>query len=231
MLFRAIQGAGGSGQAVVPDPYFANVSLLLHGDGTSGSTTITDSSSENQTLTPYGDIQINTSIKKYGSGSIQFDGSGDYALDTSPTNMALGSGNFTVEYWIYPNTVSAAQYIIDTRSGADGRWAVYYGARSGGQWEFYTGSSILQTGIIPTTNTWQFVAWCRSSGTLRLFVDGVQVWSTSNTNTCSANYINLGRRYSNSEFLDGYLDEFRVTPGIARYTSDFTPPTGPFADS
>ena len=60
-----------------PDPDFANVSLLLHGDGTNGSTTIVDSSSSSKTVTAVGDAQISTAQSKFGGSSIYFDGTGD----------------------------------------------------------------------------------------------------------------------------------------------------------
>jgi hypothetical protein len=85
------------------DPYRSQVSLLLHGDGTNGSTTIVDSSPSPKTVTAVGDAQISTAQSKFGGASIAFDGNGDY-LDASSSNQyAIGTEDFTVEGWVYFN--------------------------------------------------------------------------------------------------------------------------------
>jgi hypothetical protein len=82
------------------DPQFGSVSLLLHGDGANGSTTITDSSRLTNTVTAVGDAQISTAQSKFGGASIAFDGSGDYLTISSSSALSIGSGDYTVEFWI-----------------------------------------------------------------------------------------------------------------------------------
>ena len=86
------------------DPYFDNVELLLHGDGTSGSTTITDSSPDNKTVTVVGNAQIDTTVKKFGTGSIEFDGTNSTLTLASGL---IGSGDFTIEYFVQGDTSDA----------------------------------------------------------------------------------------------------------------------------
>jgi hypothetical protein len=83
------------------DPDFANVSLLLHMDGSNGSTTFPDSSSNGLTVTRYGNAQISTAQSKFGGASAYFDGAGDY-LELPNPNTAIGAvaGDFTIECWV-----------------------------------------------------------------------------------------------------------------------------------
>ena len=85
----------GTDPATIGDPNFANVTLLLHSDGTSGSTTFTDNSNSSRTITASGNAQIDTTIKKFGSGSAEFDGTNSkLTISGNP----LGSGDFTIEF-------------------------------------------------------------------------------------------------------------------------------------
>jgi hypothetical protein len=96
------------------DPYFSNVSLLLHGDGTNGSTTIVDSSASPKTLTAFGNAQISTAQSKFGGSSIAFDGTGDYLSISSSNDLTLGTSDFTLETWARLATVSAQHNQIIT---------------------------------------------------------------------------------------------------------------------
>ena len=89
------------------DPFFANVSLLLHGDGTNGSTTIVDSSPSPKTVTAVGDAKISTAQSKFGGASIGFDGSGD-SLAAPASISHFGTGDFTIELWIYRNNAGTS---------------------------------------------------------------------------------------------------------------------------
>jgi len=93
----------GTDPATIGDANFADVSLLLHGDGTSGSTTFTDSSSNAVVVTANGNAQIDTAIKKFGTGSIQFDGTGDYLTTSTNSAFGYGAGDFTIEFFLYLN--------------------------------------------------------------------------------------------------------------------------------
>ena len=91
----------GTDPATIGDPNFANVTLLLHGDGTSGSTTITDSSSTPKTITVNGNAQIDTAVKKFGTGSIEFDGTNS---NLTLASGLIGSDDFTIEYFVQGDT-------------------------------------------------------------------------------------------------------------------------------
>ena len=110
----AIGGGGGGIVIDNGDPFYSAVSMLLPMDGTNGSTTFTDSSLNAITVTAVGNAQVSTTQAKYGGASAYFDGSGDY-LDTAGTGIAtaFGTGDFTIEFWYYPLSVSVQQNLVD----------------------------------------------------------------------------------------------------------------------
>ena len=215
--------AGGMlfGQAVDPD--FSNVSLLLHGNGTNGSTSIIDSSSFARTVTPIGNTQISTAQSKFGGSSIYF-GAADYLAFSDTFNPSLG--NWTFETWIYPENnsfaiISAANdFYLFSADGLNGQWCLGDGVTNIIQ---YTPHSV-------TINAWNHIALVKNGSVYTIYVNGVQS-ASSNVLMRSVNIssFQIGSAYVNrlNRSLTGYLDEFRYS-NVARYTSNFTPPTSAF---
>jgi len=225
------------------DPYlYTNTVLLLHGDGANGSTNIVDSSrvaGSPKVVTPVGNAQISTAIADpFGNsarGVLAFDGNGDYLTVPSGLDFQFGTGDFTVEAWIRSSDLAGQKVLLDTRPNGDPLIAT--------RWIIYTNGTALNWVVAGTnysggalaTNTWYFVTLCRSSGSTRAFLDGVQIGSTV---TDTTNYLIgasrpiIGADGNNPTLLNfnGYIDELRITKGVARYTSNFTPPTAPFPD-
>ena len=100
--------AGGS------DPYFNNVVLLLHMNGANSGTTFTDSSSFARTVTTYGDAKTSTTQSKFNGSSGLFDGTTDRLSVPASSDFNMGSGDFTIETWIYPTTLGGTQYLFDS---------------------------------------------------------------------------------------------------------------------
>jgi len=221
-----------TGESVAADPYYNNVSLLLHGDGTNGSTTIVDSSPSPKTVTVFGDAQISTAQSKFGGASIAFDGTGDYLTLAPNTAFGYGVGDFTWEAWVYCNTISGIEYFMDHTGGNAGiiqrindRFAYFNTTIGSGGPLYVTGSGSI------SADTWYHIAVCRANGTTRLFLDGVEKSSQADSHNYPTAGIGLGSYFLRDEYtLNGYMDEFRITKGIARYTSNFTPPTAPFPE-
>jgi hypothetical protein len=216
------------------DPNFANVSLLLHGNGTNGSTTFIDNSPNAFTVTAVGNAQIDTTIKKYGTGSIELDGTGDYLTVPSNAVLGLGAGDYTIELWIYLTLdfnvngkgVITANYlnnfaVIGANSGTGNRIDFYYAGAA-----FSTSTTFINL------NTWTHIAICRLSGTTKIYFNGNQV-GTSNllTGTGVANTVYVGTlSHDIPQTMSGYIDDVRITKGVARYTANFTPPSTQFPD-
>jgi len=207
------------------DPYWENVSLLLRMDGSNGSTTFADLSSNTHTITVGGNAQVSTTDSKFGTGSLLLDGAGDYLETPAHSSFAFGTGDFTVECWVYPNVISDNDGLFT--SGSQLFAAIYQN-----NWAIGTTGSMLSpsyTSGAATAGSWQHFAITRSGSALRLFINGTQLGPTSSDTTdLTNNQLFIGYYFSSGYAWNGKIDEFRVTKGIARYTANFTPPTAPF---
>lgn len=239
MLFSRILAACNQGQI---DPYAANVVLLMHGEGTDGSKVFVDSSNQSNTFTAKVGSRISTLNKKFGAGALYFDGNTAGVYTNSKSDFAMGSDDFTVECFVYA-TANVDQFsrIVNFGpywSSADS-WSIIvndFYSRKISLASYKLGASRLCESVtLININTWYHVAVTRSGGVFRLFVDGVLESTNSSyigipIETSTTNICCIGGAYDLSEYEDfaGYIDEFRITKGVARYTENFTPPTAPF---
>mgnify|MGYP006283576777 CR=1 FL=1 len=225
------------------DPHYSNVSLLLHMDGSNGSTTFTDSSSYKRTVNVYGGVQISTSLSKFGGASGYFNGTGSVYIPNPNTVFGQVSGDFTLECWINwvstpPGGANGLERQIMGQSNwpetVNGNWFWFYGVNTGFGFSIYNGGSGEGVGYSFTwqANRWYHLAASRSSGTLYLFLDGTLVGSSASTKPM---FVDNLREFSiggdtggNSTLCNAYIEEVRFTNGIGRYTSSFTPSTAPF---
>ena len=224
------------------DVYYPQTSLLMHFNGTNGSTTMTDSSKNNVSFTVNGNSQISTAQSKFGGASILFDGTGDYLSSPSTSNFAFGTGDFTIECWAYKNsgTNNGILHLSSTAGGlqANSSTNLAIALFSTGTGTFYANNTSYNTSAFTnTTNTWNHYAIVRSSGVTKLYFNGNLVTdigtsgAITDTTNYTGTYLAIGGYYSTSYLWNGYIDEFRITNGVARYTSNFTPPTTQFLDS
>jgi hypothetical protein len=214
-------------QQYVPlDANYSSVSLLLHGDGPNGSTVFTDNSPAPKTVTAAGNAQISTAQSKFGGASIAFDGSGDY-LGVSGSSLDF-SGDYTIEGWVY-RTTNASGYFFDTRLNGNGTNPLVI--LESGTLDFYVDASLrISISISSLIQTWMHIALVRSSGVYSLYLNGTASATTYSSSSSLQLSLTVGARGSrNSSFLNGYIDDLRIT-GIARYAANFTPPTEPFPD-
>ena len=188
-------------------------------------------------LETVGDAKVSTAQYKYGTGSIVFDGTGDY-LKTTPNTAILtfGTGDLTLECWIYQTATSTSTYRVifgDNVYGSAGGYTLYSYNNALNLWKGSGGGGaevIAPAGTI-TLNTWTHVAWTRSGSSNRLFINGTQV---GNTTTDATNYTStasfIGASQTGTFPFAGYIDDLRITKGYARYTSTFTAPTSALKD-
>jgi len=164
-------------------------------------------------------------------GSGYFDGSGDY-LNTSANATQFGTGDFTIEFWIYFNAVnnSTTKFIFDMRN-AGATSASFLAQESSNNWTFWNGAGTsISSGFTSSTfkaTNWTHVAISRSSGVTKFFVNGTQTNSVADTSNYATSTLALGARYTGSDFLNAYVSDLRLVKGTALYTSSFTPPTAP----
>lgn len=198
---------------------------LLHFNGTNASTTITDSSTTPKAFTAVGNAQLTTTNSKFGTACLTLDGTGDWVQTAGHVDFVLANFDFTVECFI--NTTDNNFVLIDFYGGAG--WQVY--VTPNGKVSFYTGYSSAITGTISVnTGSWVHVAVTRQGTTLKLWIDGIQDGSVTNsTNLSTQNtYLAIGAQVSsrNATYdMSGLVDEVRIHKGEALYTANFTPPT------
>ena len=174
------------------------------------------------TLALAGGTATSTTQTKFADTALYFDGTNDYiSFDHKP----LGSGDWTIDFWVYFNSIDEGDYIFDFRTGSTNQPAINLYQND---WNYISqGSYLIQTGVAPTTNTWYHVAVVKSSGTTKLYVDGTSLGSYSD----SIDYIGnpaavIGVfRTKAAAWFNGYLENFQILKGVAKYTADFTPPT------
>jgi hypothetical protein len=224
-----------SGALAIPgnDAY---TKILLHMDGSDAGTTFTDSNvgGSAHTWTAAANAQLDTAAQKFGTASGLFDGTGDWLTTADHADFTLGSGDWTIDCWF-------------NRSGGDGtfRWL---GGQGGGvaadrsAMIFLSNTNLLvgaacvggSTFTVASTTTftatgWHHAAFVRTGNILRLFVDGVQeggdtaITGTVNDSTTVYGVGVEGSVGGVSWF--GWIDEFRLSVGVARWTANFTPPT------
>jgi len=212
------------------DIYFNSCSLLLHFDSLNSSGSFIDNSSNNFAITSSGGAGLSTSQYKFGGASAYFDGVGDYLTIPNNTAFNLSGGSYTIECWIYPYGNYTTYNCIIAKRAASTAWQIYLDLTTG-YLRFWNGTTDFNTNVTPTTNTWNHIAVVYNSPIINLYLNGINRLSSSTVNSDVNATIAIGNVIGNSEYFYGYMDELRITKGVARYTSNFTPSSIPFPNS
>jgi len=216
--------------STVGDLYFPQTELLLPFEGTNGATTTSDLSNNNLSLGFGGTAQISTAQSKLGSSSLLLDGNSDYLTFDLPTL----SSTFTVEFWFRASTLSGNRSMITNYGGSTTGWWIQY-TNSYLKVGFAGNSPHIASTTTLSTDTWYHVALSGSAGSYKLFLNGTQEGSTytGSTQLAGRSEASIGALYSGgyTSLFHGYIDDMRVTSGVARYTSNFTPPTTAYLTS
>jgi hypothetical protein len=240
---NVVSPACGVAQPTPVDPFFANVSLLLHCNGENNSTTIIDNSLSPKTVTVVAGARLTTDQARFGSGSATFDGTGQASSATtqaalsfeSDASVAFGTENFTIEGFArLTEAPPSFASLIDFRPlNTNGAFPLVY-ITPARQLAYFAQTAQQIVGGLVTLNAWTHFALTRSAGVTRLWLEGAQVGSDyADTNNYSAGTtvrIGASSDRPTAGGFNGQLDEIRITKGVARYTASFTPPTAPFPD-
>jgi hypothetical protein len=208
----------------VSDPYFKLTTLLLGGE--QGNTVIKDSSTNNFNLTVAGDARA-SNFTPYGTGwSNYFDGSGDYLDVGSNAALGFGTGDFTIEAWIY-RSASGSFPIYTNGPAANGSFAFYI-VSDKMQTDYYGGTSLIGTTTLPV-NTWTHVAVVRFGSTLSLYLNGNRDATTTTSSNNTSNNGVVGRNWTNlTTYTNGYISNLRVVKDTAVYSgTSYTVPIAP----
>lgn len=216
---------GSASGAVVPggDANFASVSALLKFDGSS----VVDSSSFARTVEVQGDAILSSAQSKFGGKSLYCDGDGDgVTIAHGTTNgFAANAGDWTIEMWAYPTEQREGHLCIISGPNLDVVGLQAHLTAGGGIVVNNAAAGAFEGGSY-STNVWQHFAFVRSGSTITIYRDGVSQGTTSQTPGSNGRRIGFGFSTPNfgNKFFAGYLDDIRYTQGVARYTSNFTPP-------
>ena len=210
----------------INDPYRNDVSVLFPFNGANNSTTFTDFSINNLTVTVNGDTKISNTQSKYGGTSAYFDGNGDSLTITNSTLFDF-SGDFTVEGWFYFSQVN--QYNGATVFIAMDVLNAFQFATEGNNIRLrFNGSLLIDYAYTASNllNTWTHLAITRSGSTVTLWLNGTSVATASSSASINVSALWIGQQINNAAFyhyFNGYINDLRITKA-SRYSSNFTPP-------
>ena len=211
------------------DPYVSGVNLLFDGEA------LTDKSAKTQTFTNNGTVTVSTAQKKFGNSSLYFSGrtadggSNSYLSFAANSDFGFGTGNWTVETWFYKTTpLASLDVLFDNRVGLGGAGGYVSGVA------LYIQAGVVKTGnnaerlagATIATGVWNHLMISRSGNNIYLGVNGTVVSAAFSTTLHSAPQLYVGNSVVN-EYAGGYIDDYRVTKGFARYTANYTVPAGP----
>lgn len=204
--------------------------LLLHGEG------IEDTSDSAHVVSLAGGAALTKAQSKFGYGSGVFSGNAQYLNIPDSDDFNLSSGDFTIDFWIRLDSVSKVNRMFyQETSSSTNSWTLRWD-NTGTSWVFsITSSGSEVVGIVASDalaiNTWYHVALVKSGTTYTIYRDGVSKGSTTDSDN-PANYTGLFLigGVGDTNDLDGYMDEFRLSKGIARWTATFTPPTSAYSE-
>lgn len=212
--------------------------LLIHADGINSS--FIDSSPGNKTITVNGNVTQSSTQFVFGGKSAYFDGTGGYLSLADSDDWNFGSGDFTIDGWINPASWHANSYqtIVSNYESSSNWWSLhaFYGQN---RFRFVTTVNGTPKALTTdlhnlTDNTWHHIALVRSNGNFIWFIDG-NILATVTNDIGTDNIANpsalltIGNDLqSGGMYLTGYIDELRISKGIARWISNFTPPTAPY---
>lgn len=220
----------------------SNTKLLLHCNGTDGSTSFPDASNSNHTATAQGTAQVDTAESKFGGASLFLDGNSDYLSIPDSADwdiLASTSEDWTIDFWFKAGETNQIEDFMGqfSSSGTDG-WRIIN--RTGIRFDAWVSNSqiinLQSTQDIDDTN-WHHLAIIKKQSEYGMYFDGNQVAYLSDTSTATyAEALNIGRVNSGSTFFNGHMDEVRIQKSnyfasnpVSGLTDTITVPTAEYS--
>lgn len=222
LIRRAFMAAAGAVDgAPVCDAY---TKLLIHSDTDNGDTVFTDASPSAHVITPYGYVEHTTAQQKFGASSIRFDGNTSSRLAIADsTDWTFGTNDFTIDFWVRFDDLSTVRTMVYW--GNSGNLAAFqlhttFGLRYAGMvFDIQQGGGMTGWSV----ETWYHIAVTRSGNTWRLFKNGAIVKEATEVDDHGDfNELTIGKSLTSGQYMVGYMDEIRISKGIARWSADFS---------
>lgn len=211
-----------------PDTY---TKLLIKAFGANGSTTFKDFSQSGHVITAGGNAQMSTTQAKFPPVSMGFDGTGDYLTVPDSDDWNFGSGNFTIDFWVRFNSATGPQSFFYHETDSNNRY--WFSLETGpSRLRFYHETAgvttiLHQTNWTPSTGIWYHLALVRNGNDFTTYVDGLSIGTTTDTDVIGnwTGLVYVGNIAAATQGVNGWMDNLRISKGIARWTANFTPPT------
>jgi len=208
----------------------ANTKLLLHMDTLDYSGIVSGNTYKIPTF--IGTAQLDTAQYKFGSSSLLLDGNSDYISFPDSNDWFLVNEDFTIDFWVRFSSVSSSQPFVEQYEDSNNAFTIYWSSSSEQLvFNHYNGGAdkaFYYCSWSPSIDTWYHVVVERSGSNCLMFIDGVSQSVSSSqafiTGTNISGILKIGYRQATSTYLNGYIDEFRISKGIARWTTDFSVP-------
>jgi hypothetical protein len=223
---RVLNGTGTTSPSTpsIPSTAITNTQLLLSGTNAG----ISDASAT-VVVETVGNAQVST-FKKYGSGSMSFDGTGDWMLVPHSPDINLSTGDFTIECWINLSNTTAARSIVSKGTSSTTGFELYINAAPTLLIFAFGGSITYSNNYNLNQRQWYHIAVVKAGtgiGNIKMFIDGFLIFEsataiTTDLSTTANMYVGAGR--TGGQPMNGYIDDLRITRGVARYTAPFIPP-------
>lgn len=210
------------------DPYWSSVVMMAHFDNNFNNSSPNGAASFTQFASP-NECTNSATQSKFGGYSC-FSTSASHGCLVNGASYSFGTGDYTVEFWLYLSNVTTAQNILDFRSTANQQTPVIY-VLTGTVRVFIANADRITSGASAiSANAWTAIAWSRVSGTTRLFINGTQAGSNyTDANNSAGNKMTISTfNGGSSGIANGYMDELRVTNGVGRYAANYAVQTAPF---
>jgi len=235
-------GGGGGGSSYSSGTNTTYTSGYQNGDGQIIiNPNFIDSSTNSHTITTNGDATQSSAQSKFSGSSAYFDGTGDYLSVPDSDDWNFGSGDFTIDFWVRFNSLPSNDYAIlaTQRQDASNKMILYWDNRDtnlNGMSFHFTNGGVLYGFTEPSlasqysANTWYHIAIVRNGNNWYIFRNGIQTATASLSQTYPdySGVVTIGGETNEAKYFNGYLDELRISKGVARWTSNFTPPVGPY---
>ena len=207
-------------------PYFV--------DGTGTYTITPNGNTSTKPFSPYDYSEY--SATNHG-GSVYFDGTGDVIYTSQDTAFNFGTADFTFEAWVYPTLYTSGWNTLFAIGNSTNFGGLLVGKSDDGYFVIrqYGTANIVSTTTLPDLNVWTHIACVRSGGTSKLYYNGSEIATASDTTNYSSTtpfaHIGNSDHTSYSHYWNGYVSDARFISGTAVYTGNFTPPTAPLSSS